>query len=585
MTTAMETVSSDTSQQFSSNNPYKPQGGILRKSQGAVVDTKKEHPRSLDSEKQVVSNTTQEHPRSLDSEKQAVSNTTQEHPRSLDSEKQAVSNTTQEHPRSLDSEKQVVSNATQEHPRSLDSEKQVVSNATQEHPRSLDSEKQVVSSEQLQNDANSPMVVDMEAPLKAQPKPVREAGKEVISSWQTKSREESAPIPVYDERAQAFHGELLNDIKGEPPSYDSLNRQSRAGTDEPAVTPTTIEPDSPGANLPLRPEDSSTVGRLLAWMPPPPSKAASQMPPLLQPVIIPQLDLPPKGESVPFARCYSDFLSSHGIPMREFTSFLDGLALAQSPNSGLQGLKMFGAGVAALPLPIIPLAGKGISALATSGSGHSGSRARLYLERAKKEYFAPRGLRLSIIKDFDLNPRLQIPTHAHRLAPLTNSTLNENLSRRRLEGLAPYVAPLRYDVPEQDKQIQGVHKMARKHLEGKFKGQSKDLNRMREQQWHNITHNGLENRGWDQRYKAKMAEVRSLQLDMIREQSASGAMSGTFREMMQALDQLQKELQLLVSERQMAMQNATDGNRGVEAEMREIDMSRGLKWIVIENLQ
>ena len=33
------------------------------------------------------------------------------------------------------------------------------------------------------------------------------------------------------------------------------------------------------------------------------------------------------------------------------------------------------------------------------------------------------------------------------------------------------------------------------------------------------------------------------------------------------------------------MQNAIDGNRGVEAEMKEIDMSRGLKWIVIENLQ
>jgi hypothetical protein len=491
----METFSSDTTQPLSSNNPYRSQGEISSENSGALVDTTKEHPRSLDGEKQVVGN------------------------------------------------------------------------------------------EDLGNDANSPMVVDKETPLPTQSKPVREAGKEVIDSWQTKSREESAPIPLYEERGQAFHGDLLNDIKGEPPSYDSLNQQSSADKDVLAITPTTIEPDSPGANLPPRHEDRSTVGRLLAWMPPSPSKTASQMPPLLQPVIIPQLDLPPKGESVPFARCYSDFLSLHGIPMREFTSFLDGLALAQSPNSALQGLKMFGAGVAALPLPFIPLAGQGISALATSGSGHSGSRARLYLERAKKEYFEPRGLRLSIIKDFDLNPRLQIPAHAHRLAPLTNSTLTDNLSKRRLEGLAPYVAPLRYDVPEQDKQIQGVHKMARKHLEGKFKDQSKRLNRMREQQWHNVTHNRLENRGWDERYKAKVAEARSLQLDMIKEQSSGRAMSSTLREMMQALDQLQKELQLLASERQMAMQNAIDGNRGVEAEMMEIDMSRGLKWIVIENLQ
>ena len=460
-----------------------------------------------------------------------------------------------------------------------------VTDTANQNPKSLDSEKQVTSKEYLEHEASSPMVVDKETPLKVQPTPEREAGKEVISSWQTKSGEESAPIPIYEDRGQAFQGELLYDIKGEPPSYDSINRQSTAGNDGQAITPTTIEPDSTEANLAPRPEDRSTVGRLLAWMPPPPSKTASQMPPLLQPVIIPQLDLPPKGESVPFARCYSDFLSSHGIPMREFTSFLDGLALAQSPNSALQGLKMFGAGVSALPLPIIPLAGRGISALATSGSGHSGSRARLYLERAKKEYFEPRGLHLSIIKDFDLNPRLHIPAHAYRLAPLTNSTLTETLTKRRLEGLAPYVAPLRYDVPEQDKQTQGVHKMARKHLEGQFKDQSRRLNKLRERQWHNITHNGLENRGWDERYKAKMGELRGLQLGMIKEQSSDHAMSGTLREMMQALDQLQKELQLLASERQMAMQNAIDGNRGVEAEMNEIDMSRGLKWIVIENLQ
>lgn len=472
--------------------------------------------------------------------------------------------------------------AATEHPRSLDSAKQVVSNEELGNDADLP---MVVSKEEMGSDANSPMVVSKEFPMQSQVTPTREAGKEVTSSWQMKSQEESAPIPVHDYQGPAYQGELLNDFKGEPPSYDSLNQQPSAGKDVLATTPTTIQPDDSGVNLPPRPEDRSTVGRLLAWMPPPPSKTASQMPPLLQPVIIPQLDLPPRGESVPFDRCYSDFLASHGVPMREFTSFLDGLALAQSPNSGLQGLKMFGAGVSAIPLPLIPLAGKGISALATSGSGHSGSRARLYLERAKKEYFEPRGLRLSMIKDPDLSPRLQIPTHTYRLAPLTRSTVTENIVQRRLEGLAPYVAPLRYDVPEQDKQVQGVHKLARKHLESKFKDQSRTVNMLREQQWFNISHNRLENRGWDERYKAKMAEVRNVQLGMLKEQSYGGAMSSNLREAMQALDQLQRELQLLVSERQMAMQNAIDGNIGLEAEMKEMNMSRGLKWIVIENLQ
>ena len=453
--------------------------------------------------------------------------------------------------------------------------------------RSQDSEKQVLRLEEQSSSLNSPIAVEDEKHRMPNPEPIREADKEVISSWQTRSQEESAPIPLYQDKngGQAFQGELLNDIKGEPPSYDSLQQRNSVRSDDLAITPTTIEPDSSEASLPPRPEDRSTVGKLLAWMPPLPSKPSSEMPPLLQPVIIPQLDVPPQGESVPFQRCYSDALSAHGVPMREFTSFLDGLALAQAPNGALQGLKMFGAGVAAIPLPFIPLAGKGISALATSGSGHSGSRAKLYLERAKKEYFAPRGLRLSIIKDVDLNPRLEIPAHAYRLAPLTNSTLTENLSKRRLEGLAPYVAPLRHDLPEQDKQIQGVHKMARKNLEGKFKDQSRSLNKMRERQWHSITHNGLENRNWDERYKAKMADSRNLQLNMVREQQSGQMMISTVREMMQALDQLQKELQLLASERQMAMQNASDEQSGVEAEMKEINMSGRLKWIVIENLQ
>jgi hypothetical protein len=455
----------------------------------------------------------------------------------------------------------------------------------QQQHQSFDSEKQVVSNEELLSASDLPMVVEKEMPLQPKPQPVREAGKEVVGSWQTTSREESAPIPVDQERGDTPRGELLNDVKGPPPSYDSLNRQSKAESDEFVTTPTSIEPDDSGANLPTKPEDRSAVGRLLSWIPPPPSKPAIQMPPLLQPVVIPQLDIPPQGESVPFERCYSDVLSLHGIPMREFTSFLDGLAVAQAPNGALQGLKMFGAGVAAVPLPIIPLAGRGLSALATSGSGHSGSRARLYLDRAKKEYFEPRGLRLSIVKDPDLNPRLQIPAHAYRLAPLTNSTLTENLSKRRSESLAPYVAPLRFDVPEQDKQIQGVHKMARKHLESRFKDQSRRLTKMRESQWRSITATGLESRNWDERYKAKMAELRSLQLDMVREQHSSREMSGTLKEMTQALDQLQKDVQLLVSERQTAMQNAIDGQKGVEAEMKETNWSKGLKWIVIENLQ
>ena len=481
-----------------------------------------------------------------------------------------------------------------EHLRTLDSEKQVVtgeelSGAGNAPLRSLDSEKQVVSSGVLSGPENAPLVVNEEdTSPQHNREPVREAGKEVVSSWQTKSQAESAPIPMEYHESQSPRGELLNDYKGPPPTYESLGQQSRSDGDDLVTAPTSIEPDSSSSILPAKPEDRTTVGQLLTWIPAAPRIPTTQMPPLFQPVIVPQLDVPPLGESVPFSRCYSDALALHDVSMREFASFLDGLAVAQAPNSALQGLKMFGVGVRSLPLPIIGLAGKGISALATSGSGHSSSRARLYLERAKNEYFAPRGLRLSIVKDNDLNSRLQVPVHVPRLAPLTNNTLTENLCDRRLEGLAPYVAPLRSDVPEQDKEIQGVHKLARKHLEHKFKDQHRKLTRLREEQWRGVSHASLQTKDWDQQYASKMAEMRRLQINCIREQQQKGLeerMSGVMRETMEELQQRQKDLQILITERQMAMRNAVGGSRSVQAEMDEENWSRKLKWIVIETLQ
>ncbi|KAK3699708.1 hypothetical protein LTR37_016313 [Vermiconidia calcicola] len=481
---------------------------------------------------------------------------------------------------------------------------------------SVDSEKQVVNTEVSSNPVNGPTVMEKEALVYSKADPQRDADKEASSSWQSQPQGDSTPIPMAHHESQgdsmpismahhesqgdstpismAHHEsqlhqrDLWSDVKGPPPSYESLNGNGRSHNDGIAHSPTPIEPDGSSSSLPPRAEDRTAVGQLLSWIPPGPLISAKQMPPLVQPVIIPQLDVPPQGQSVPFARCYSDALAPHDVPMRDFVSFLDGLALAQAPNSALQGLKMFGAGVNLLPLPLIGLAGKGISALATSGSGHSGSRARLYLERAKKEYFAPRGLNLLIVKDNDLSPRLQIPTHASRLAPLTQNTLTNSSCQRRLSGLAPFVSPLRFDVPEQEKQIQGVHKLARKHLEAQFKEQNRRLTKLREEQWVSMSHASAETRGWDEQYAAKTTRLQGVQQDLMTGQEAYGFESppkGGRREMLEVLQRLQRELQILESERHMAMQRTSSKGQGVEAEMEEVNRCRRLKWIVIENLQ
>lgn len=456
-----------------------------------------------------------------------------------------------------------------------------------EQQQSRDSEKQVVSSEMSSGASNAPMVSpsDDTSPIPVA-EPEHEAGKEVMSSWQTQSKEENAPIPLnYHESRIQPTGELLNDIKGEPPAYETLtnNQRTRSDNDGLITSPTSIEPDNKSP-LPARPEDRSTVGQLLSWIPASPRISIGQLAPLIQTVIIPQLDIPPQGESVPFKRCYSEALASHDVPMSEFLSFIDGLAVAQAPNSALQGLKMFGVGVKQVPLPFIPLAGTGISKLASSGSGHSGSRARLYLERARKEYFAPRGLNMTVVKDGDLNTRLGIPGHASRLAPLTKNSLTDSCSERRLNALTPYVAPLRFNVPEPDRQLQGVHKLARKHLEGQFRSKAKKVTKLREKQWEDINAAGPEAREWEEEFAFKTGQLRRMQDDIVREQKLGKAREGPLREMVETLQQLQRELQLLETQRYMAVQHQAGASKGVEAEMEETNLAMRLKWIVIENL-
>ena len=169
--------------------------------------------------------------------------------------------------------------------------------------------------------------------------------------------------------------------------------------------------------------------------------------------------------------------------MHEFVAFLDSLAIAQAPGSALQGLRMVGAGISMVPLPFIPLAGRGISALATVSSGHSGSRARLYLARAMKEYFAVRRIRLHIVKDDDLGPQwLRMPSNAPSLAPLTADGLTDSICTRRLKALDAYASPLRFDVPARSNEVKAVDKLATKHLSNQFSKNGKELAKLREQQ-------------------------------------------------------------------------------------------------------
>ncbi|KAK3673784.1 hypothetical protein LTR78_006338 [Recurvomyces mirabilis] len=350
----------------------------------------------------------------------------------------------------------------------------------------MDTDKQVVSLETLSGVENPPIVLE-QGRRTGLIQPTHEADKEVVSSWQTLSREENAPIPVEMEKQDDIKSgvnamDAPSPTSSLPPPYEARDRSLSTSSSNDLASP--LEPDSTTARPMPRPEDRSAVGHLLRWVPRSSRIPLEKMPRLDRPVIIPQLDVPPVGESVPFQRCYSDVLAAHDIPMTEFLSFLDGLSIAQALNAAAQGLKMLGAGISFVPIPLIPLAGRGISALSGTGSGKSSTRARLYISEAVSQYFAPRGLRLSMVKDDDLGTRvIRLPPGKPSLAPLTEQTLTDSICTRRLNALEPYVAPLGYDVPASGDDVKSVDKLARKHLYYRIGREAKDLARSREEQF------------------------------------------------------------------------------------------------------
>lgn len=148
-----------------------------------------------------------------------------------------------------------------------------------------------------------------------------------------------------------------------------------------------------------------------------------------------------------------------------------------------------------------------------------------------------------------------------------------------MEALSPYVAPLRFDVPDQDKQIQGVQKMARKHLKSRFKESARTIDTLRRRQWESSCPQAVE---LDQRYRMKFSQVRAAQDTLLREALSPGWQhkGSPFGQARETLRLRQHELQLLIAERQ----NRDMDEIAVAAEMQEVALTRNLKWLVIESL-
>ncbi|KAK1635580.1 hypothetical protein BDP81DRAFT_322000, partial [Colletotrichum phormii] len=190
-----------------------------------------------------------------------------------------------------------------------------------------------------------------------------------------------------------------------------------------------------------------------------------------KPVVIPRVDFArPLKVPLPFMRAYSQGLRAHEIYEEDFVAFLDNLTVAQGPPAPLTMLNTAGSIVGLVPNHWAQLAG-GIANV-TAGLGTAATRiirTKVFLDKANRDYFEPRGLKASICKSKSLAAKLGCGEQLPELS----------LQDRRMRTLEPYIAPLTFEVPPPSKERNLVDRMTEKQIERAVKKKDKQTEKKR----------------------------------------------------------------------------------------------------------
>lgn len=116
---------------------------------------------------------------------------------------------------------------------------------------------------------------------------------------------------------------------------------------------------------------------------------------LSHPVAIPQL-LPGAGK--PFARAFPPALAAHGIDVSEFLAFLDSLNIVSSGTPPLRILGTVGGLIGMVPWHYAQLLSVGVQVAAKAGNRiHASMRGDRFMEQVNRSFFAPRGLKVTLV--------------------------------------------------------------------------------------------------------------------------------------------------------------------------------------------
>lgn len=164
-------------------------------------------------------------------------------------------------------------------------------------------------------------------------------------------------------------------------------------------------------------------------------------------IAIPQTSAPSNDAFFPpFTRAYAPQLAS-AISLSEFLHFIDTLNSLFVAAAGLQIASHIGNGIAHLPIPIIPLAGHGISFGASAGANSTSfKRAEKYIQEMNESLFGPRGLKVELLKTPGLMHYIGLEGSTLNLPPLSGTVNDKDDVRvRRMRALKGKTAVLQYD--------------------------------------------------------------------------------------------------------------------------------------------
>ncbi|UKZ57913.1 hypothetical protein TrVGV298_011774 [Trichoderma virens] len=237
----------------------------------------------------------------------------------------------------------------------------------------------------------------------------------------------------------------------DPPRYQDVAYHQDGGKDIDHTSPSTDE------------EEALFLEQVTGWIPRAPPAREVRMFRLDKPVVIPRIDIArPFQTQFPFMRAYSPNLYRHDISIEAFVAFIDNLAVAEAPPAPLQALNVAGQAIGYVPHHWAQAASFGIGMAAGVGTAAvTRIRTQRFLEAVNRDYFGPRGLKVSICKGHELAPRIGV------------GQILPEIPDRQMQSISANIAPLSFNVPPPSEQRNIIDRLSAKQVESQMKKSEK----------------------------------------------------------------------------------------------------------------